>query len=135
MSVKVFLDSNILVYAHTDLDIAKQKISQDIIRSNESYISTQVLQEIANVLNKKFGHDWKSIAKILVEAGKNNILWLNNENTIAKACDAADKYGYSFYDSLIISAAVACDCIRLYSEDLQHNQILEGGLQIINPFV
>ena len=45
-----------------------------------------------------------------------------------------ERYGYSVYDGLIIAAAVEGDCTRLYSEDLQHGQIIEG-LRIENPFL
>jgi len=48
MSDKVFLDTNILVYAHTDVDIVKQSVAQKLIADSDSYISTQVLQELAN---------------------------------------------------------------------------------------
>ena len=44
------------------------------------------------------------------------------------------RYGYSFYDSLIIAAALEVGCTRLYSEDLQHDQRIHG-LTIVNPFV
>jgi predicted nucleic acid-binding protein len=45
----------------------------------------------------------------------------------------ADKYQYSFYDSLIISAALSCNCKTLYTEDMQDGQIIENSLTIINP--
>jgi hypothetical protein len=50
------------------------------------------------------------------------------------ACQIAEKYQFSFYDSLIIASALKCDCYTLYSEDLQHGQIIEDKLKIINPF-
>jgi len=45
------------------------------------------------------------------------------------------KYQFSYYDSMIISAALQSECEVLSSEDMQHNQIIEKRLQIINPFV
>ena len=47
----------------------------------------------------------------------------------------AEKYRYSYYDSVIIAAALESSCTLLYSEDMQHQQIIEGKLQIINPFL
>ena len=44
------------------------------------------------------------------------------------------QYGYSTYDSLILAAALASTCGTLYSEDMQHGQIIRGKLTIINPF-
>lgn len=61
MSVKCFLDSNIITYAHTDLDLQKQQVAQQIISNQESIISTQVLQETANTLFRKFEFSWSEI--------------------------------------------------------------------------
>lgn len=46
-----------------------------------------------------------------------------------------ERLGYSHYDSQIIAAALACDCAVLYSEDMQHGQLIDGTLTIVNPFV
>jgi len=45
-----------------------------------------------------------------------------------------EKYGYSWWDSLVLSAALGNGCSILYSEDLQHKQIIENSLEIVNPF-
>lgn len=52
-----------------------------------------------------------------------------------KACRIADKDKFSYYDSLIIVAALECNCKILYTEDLQHNQIIENSLTVINPLL
>ena len=49
------------------------------------------------------------------------------------ALDIMERWGYSYYDSLIIAAALQADCEILYSEDLHHNQKIRG-LTIIDPF-
>ena len=134
MKDSVFLDTNILVYAHTDLDPEKQKIAQEIMRANQSIISTQVLQELANTLKKKFNHSWGDIAKVLAEASINTEIFINDQVTVTQACNVANRYGYSFYDSLIISAALATATKVLYSEDLQDSQIIEGRIRVENPF-
>ena len=64
----------------------------------------------------------------------NNILYTNSIETIKKAYFIANKYKFSFYDSLIVAAALECNCKILYSEDLQHKQVIEKSLTIINPF-
>ncbi|MBN2611213.1 MAG: PIN domain-containing protein [Bacteroidales bacterium] len=135
MNDRVFLDTNILVYSYSATDLVKQKIARKLVAENLSYISTQVLQELANTLTKKFGNTWKDTQKAVVESGKNNLLHVNNQDTIANACDIADKYQYSFYDSLIVSAAMSCNCTTLYSEDMQHGQMVENKLKIVNPFI
>jgi len=46
-----------------------------------------------------------------------------------------EKYKLSFYDALIVNAALQNQCCKLYSEDMQHSQIIENRLTIINPFI
>lgn len=56
------------------------------------------------------------------------------KKTIILACSIAERYGFSFYDSLIIASALESDCTTLYTEDLHDGQVLEGVLIIRNPF-
>jgi predicted nucleic acid-binding protein len=135
MNDKVFLDTNIVVYAHTDLDVSKQSKAQLIMKSQNSIISTQVLQETANILNKKLKQSWLDIGKVLDELANNTNVHINNETTVIKACSIADQYKFSYYDSLIISAAIESEASTLYSEDMHHNQLIENKLRIVNPFI
>ena len=66
---------------------------------------------------------------------KNNNLHTNTQITIIKACEIAERYRFSFYDSMIITAALESNCEILYSEDMQHNQTIDDTLKIINPFL
>ena len=134
MNDKIFLDSNILVYSYSDTELEKQHIARNIIAENNSFISTQVLQELSNILIKKFKKSFKDVGITINESCKNNILLVNSKDTIIKACNIADKYKFSFYDSLIIASALECNCKILYSEDLQHKQVIEKSLSIVNPF-
>ena len=98
---KVFVDTNIIVYAHSVDEEHKRKISQQIIATNFTVISTQVLQEFANTLGRKFNLLDNIIKKALEECILNNdVLHVNNHNTVFKACDINSRYRYSFYDSL-----------------------------------
>ncbi len=54
MKGNIFLDSNIVIYAHTDIDLQKQKIAQKTIVEYKTFISAQVLNEVLNVLRRKF---------------------------------------------------------------------------------
>ena len=51
-----------------------------------------------------------------------------------KAIALSERYKYSYYDSLIIAAALDSKCSILYTEDMHHNQLIEKKLRIINPF-
>jgi predicted nucleic acid-binding protein len=55
-------------------------------------------------------------------------------NTVTKAIEINNRYGYSYWDSLILATALLNDCSIIYSEDMQHNQIIEQNTKIINPF-
>ena len=54
---------------------------------------------------------------------------------IHKAIEINQKYRYGFYDCLIIAAALASNCRTLLSEDMQHGQVINGALTVINPFI
>ncbi len=58
-----------------------------------------------------------------------------SEELILRASDLREKYSVSFWDSLVLSTAIEAECKYLYSEDMQHNQIIEKTLKIVNPFV
>ncbi len=135
MSDKYFLDTNILVYAHTDVDSTKQSIAQQLIATLPTHISTQVIQELGNTAFKKLKYPWEKVREVLQDASTNNVVFINTYETIEKATHIAEQYRFSFYDSLIIAAALACQCQILFSEDMQDGQIIENTLTVINPFV
>ncbi|MCF8367247.1 MAG: PIN domain-containing protein [Bacteroidales bacterium] len=135
MKDKSFIDTNILVYCYSSTEPAKKEIAIKVSNPNNVYLSTQVLKEFVNVLSKKFKFSWKSISKAIDEVESNFLIFINHPNTIKNACDIADKYQYSYYDSLIIASALEAGCTTLYTEDLQHKQLIEGKLRIVNPFI
>jgi len=130
----VFLDTNLLIYAHTTVEILKQQQVQQIIIDENTVISTQVFKEVANVLYKKFGFSWEDVQKVLENMEQNNEVHSNTFNTVQTACKIAQRYDFSFYDSLIVAAALESSCSILYSEDLHHQQVIEKTLTVINPF-
>ena len=131
----IFLDTNILIYVYSDTEKNKQNIARKLISDHKSYVSTQVLQELTNILTKKFNVSWIEVQNTLKESRQNNLLHINTLDTIIDACTIAKKYKFSFYDCLIIAAAIQCNCKMLYSEDMQHGQIIESQIKIVNPFL
>ncbi len=134
---KVFFDSNILVYYADESDARKQKIAtaliKDAIDSGSGVISTQCLQEFYNVVTKKLLCD-KQKAKKMVEMFSNNLPVVKiSVPLILSAVDISIKSQFSFWDSLILSAADDTGCATVYSEDLNDQQIV-GGARIQNPF-
>lgn len=134
---KVFFDSNILVYYADESDARKQKIAmaliKDAIDSGNGVISTQCLQEFYNVVTKKLLCD-KERAKEMVKMFSDNIPVVKvSVPLILSAVDISIKSQFSFWDSLILSAADDTGCATVYSEDLNDQQIV-GGARIQNPF-
>jgi len=134
MTDNVFLDSNILVYSYSNSEIQKQEIARQLVADSNSLISTQVLQELCNIVTRKFKFNYEQAAIAINESCQNNSLHINTEDTVLQACQIAGRYGFSFFDSLIVAAALESDCTILYSEDMQDGQIIEGKLTVKNPF-
>jgi predicted nucleic acid-binding protein len=135
MSDSVFLDTNVLVYAYSDTELKKQTVARKLVSENNSFISTQVLQELSNILHRKFKKTWTEIANATLEVSQSNQIHENSVTTLHQAYKMAERYKFSFYDSLIVAAALEANCSRLYSEDMNHNQQIEGRLTIVNPFL
>jgi predicted nucleic acid-binding protein len=131
---RVFLDTNIVVYNHTRTEPVKYEKSAELLLRVEGVISTQVLSEMSNVLCKKFKFGWADIQKVIREVDSLLDILIVTPAIIDEAITIADRYHYGYYDSLILTSAIEASCEVLYSEDFQHNQIIEG-VRIINPFL
>ena len=135
MTDKIFLDSNVLIYSIDDGEVVKQQIANNLITSlseKGGVISTQVLQEFYNIATKKLGIS-KQDAKVLLERLSDCfIVHKNTVSDILRAIEISIKTQFSFWDSLILSAAIAEGCTTLYSEDLNDGQIVEE-IVIKNP--
>jgi len=135
MNERIFLDSNILIYSYSSTELKKQVAARALVSDNESFISTQVLQELCNILLKKFGYGHRETREAIAENCSNNWLFTNRRETVLQACEIATRYKFSFYDSLIVSAALQCECGILFTEDMQDGQLIDGQLLIKNPFL
>lgn len=135
MKDKIFIDSNILIYAYSIDELSKKSTVEDLLNAHETVIiSTQTINEFINVMTKKKKLDYKQIALVVRELFSVFLVQSVDSEIIQKAIDIALKHHYSYFDSLIISAAIASDCSILYSEDMHHNHIIEDRLKIVNPF-
>jgi predicted nucleic acid-binding protein len=98
-------------------------------------MSIRVLSETANIMRRKLGFDISAIRTVINRISQEcSLLHLIN-STLNNAFDIAERYGFSHYDSLIIAAALQTDCTTLYSEDMQHGQVIEERMMTINPFL
>lgn len=132
MRDRIFLDTNILVYALLD-EGHKQQTALQLLQTG-CVISTQVLNEFTQVARKKAKLEWQEITDLSHAIQTlTEVIPLTQEihNT---GLEIAVQYGYSFYDSLIIAAAIESQCNLLVSEDMQNSQTIQQ-LTITNPFL
>ena len=133
MQDRVFLDTNILLYAFSTKDLQKQNIAKNILLS-DAVISTQVINEVTVNLIKKFDFSEDNIQKFLSSSySRYQVVDLNYE-LFSTASSLRKKYMFSYYDSVIVSAALISDCSTLYSEDMHHDLLIENRLRVVNPF-
>ena len=134
MKDKIFIDTNILLYAYST-EKNKQEIAQNIINTNNNiYISKQVINETINILIKKFKLNIKDIINVVKELEKEFIILDFDIQTQLNALKLKQNYNLQFYDALIVSTALKNSCTILYSEDMQAKLVIEKKLKIINPF-
>jgi predicted nucleic acid-binding protein len=135
---KVFVDTNVLVYAY-DIDAGQKHrialtIMKDLWGSGLGMLSTQTLQEFFVTTTVKIAVPLDiSLAKeIITKLSKWDIV-TNNIGTVIEAIELHGRYKHSFWDSLIIASAIAGGARTILSEDLSDGQIIQG-ITIRNPF-
>ena len=138
MSDKIFVDTNILIYAH-DIDSGLKhdtavKVITDLWERANGILSNQVLQEFYIVVTRKIPKPISlSEARAII---KNYLKWQieeNNSNSILRASEIQKKHNISFWDALIVTAAEQAGAAKILTEDMNSGQTIEGVL-IENPF-
>lgn len=134
-----FLDTNILVYALATNEPEKQPIAAALIEeallTRRGYISTQVVQEFLNLATRRANPLFSNSETVEY---LNKVLWplcghFPSNAFYERALQIRQETGYSFYDALIVAAAVQSGCKKLLTEDLQHGRKVQG-VTILNPF-
>ena len=135
-----FLDSNVLLYLFDQTDDRKRALAAAIIReeslSGTGVISYQVVQETLHALTRRTN---PAASQVDAEAFLRDVLaplWSVNPTRalFTSALSVQSRFGFHFYDSLIVAAALESSCTRLLTEDLQHGQRIDG-LTIHNPLL
>jgi predicted nucleic acid-binding protein len=135
----VFVDTNILAYARDARDLRKKTIALDwlsfLAKTRTGRLSWQALAEFYAVATHP-----KKLAMPMA-AAQADVLALQHWQPVAPSADlfrtawsVQDEHGLSWWDSTIVAAAILANCNILLSEDLQHGQMVNKTLQIINPF-
>jgi len=136
-AVTAFLDTNVLVYRVDFAAPEKQQRAAQLVsrlyQSRDAVISTQVMQEFYNTLTRKLGISPNDAAIATKHHGKARLVSLNGP-IIEYAMQRHAAGQFSFWDALIVEAALAAGCKTLYSEDMRHGLVV-NGMTIENPFV
>ena len=132
-SVKPFLDTNVPIYAYTGTDDPRAVIAKRLVASG-GLIGVQQLNEFVFVARRKLRKSWQEIRTALEDLRFFCPVPIPlTERTHEAALDIGERHGYPIYDSLVIASALEATSKILYSEDMQHNQRIQG-LTIRNPF-
>jgi len=130
---KIFFDTNTLLYLLSSDTKKADWISKNLQQSN--VISVQVLNEFTSASIRKIKISNSELDEFLdLFTSTFNVRSLDID-TFETGLIVSRRYGYHHYDSMIIAAALQAGCEKLYSEDMQHRQIIDKRLQIVNPFL
>jgi len=133
MPGKVFFDTNVLIYAIARND-PRSRRAESLLAAG-GVVGVQVLNEFVSVARRKMRMPWKDVTEALdairVLCPSPVPVTISTHETALKI---AERYGYEIYDALVVAAALEADSATLYSEDLQHAQVINGKLTIRNPF-
>lgn len=135
-----FVDTNVLLYASDQGAGKKQHQAAALLKSlweaRTGVLSTQVLQEFFYNATRKLSLPLNvPAARDIVHAYS---AWIDRPITATTVLDAIilhQSRQLSFWDGLIVAAALESGCTTLYSEDLQHGQVFDGRLTVVNPFL
>lgn len=141
MTPLFFLDTNVFVYALLASEPLKKcralELVEQALGSHTGCTSHQVIQEFANVATRKFAQRFTADqCKQFIDAAMEPLNRVASSNAlVSTALDLQAETRYSFYDCMVLAAALQAGADVLYTEDLQHGQWIRGTLRIVNPFL
>lgn len=139
MKPKCFVDTNVLVYARDASEPAKQPEAERWLRllwaTRSGRVSSQVLNEYYAVVTEKLR---PGLSRDEARADVRNLMAWSPVPTdglvVGGAWTVQDRYGLSWWDALVVSAAQVAGCAWLLTEDLQHGQAFDG-VTVADPFL
>ena len=131
-----FIDTNVVIYANDTRDAARQQravaLITDAIRRGTGVISTQVLQEYANVALAKLGQRQDVVLRQLALLEQLHVV-PQTPALVRRAVELRGLYGIAFWDAAIVAAAEHAGCARILSEDFNAGPFY-GSVTVTNPF-
>jgi predicted nucleic acid-binding protein len=134
MNDKAFIDTNIFIYLYSEDELQKQTISQKAVDKYECIISTQVLNEFCNVCIGKLSQSTDEVELAITEIIEQCTVLLIENHNIKQALDIHKRYGYKYFDCLMLASAIDSDCRYFITEDMADGQIINNKITIVNIF-
>lgn len=135
-TARSFLDANVLVYSDDDGSPEKKRRALDLLDQQRTartgVVSTQILQEYFAATTRRLRVDAATARAKIEKFGRFDVVQIDVTDILA-AIDLHRLHQFSFWDALVVRAALQGGCSVLYSEDFQDGQRV-NGLQVVNPF-
>jgi len=132
MSAKTFVDTNVLLYLLSD-DPGKASTVERLLKQQPT-ISVQVLNEVVSVATRKLRMPLPEVLELCHAVRRICTVESITPDHHDLALSLMLRYHFSIYDSLIVASALIAGCRKLYTEDLQHGQVIMKQLKVENPF-
>jgi predicted nucleic acid-binding protein len=134
MNDKAFIDTNFFIYLYSEDEMQKQRVSQKAVERFDCVISTQVLNEFSNVCIGKFSQSSEDVELAINEIIEQCAVLLIEKHTITQALKIHKRYGYKYFDCLMLASALNAGCKYFITEDLADGQVIDNKLTIINIY-
>ena len=132
MSDRIFFDSNVILYAFFRND-GRSAVAERVLACHNAVISSQVVGEVCTNLRKKAGFSPQEIAMVATQLYAGFDVCALEEAHFLLAASLLDRFSLSFWDAMIVAAALRAGCTILYSEDMHHGLRIDA-MTILNPF-
>jgi len=138
MTAKIYVDTNILVYAHDSTAGAKHQRAREILvdlwKSGQGCLSVQVLQEFYVTVTQKVACPMapSRAANIIQELSAWRV-HQPSSGDVLHAIAIQERCRISFWDAMILQSAIRMHCASIWSEDLNAGQLYDG-IRLVNPF-
>jgi predicted nucleic acid-binding protein len=134
MSVKAFIDTNILVYLYSADQPDKRGAAINALSAYECHTSAQVLNEFAHVFSRKLKRPATEVLAAIDEIKAQMAVHGFSAETVERALSLRDQLNYHYFDCVIVASALEHGCPVLLTEDLDDGHVVNGMVRIKNIF-